>query len=188
MKNLKLLLLALFVLVNFSTAEAQDKKIDVSKSIINWTGKKITGQHEGTIKFKEGVLMFKNNKITGGNFVADMTSLDNTDQTGSSKAKLEGHLKSDDFFGIYNFDTSLLTFKTVTSKGNNLYTVIGTLTIKGKSNPIIFDLIVKGNTATAILSVDRTKYDIKYGSGSFFDDLGDKTIYDQFELKANLVF
>jgi polyisoprenoid-binding protein YceI len=188
MKNLKLLLLVLFVLFSFSKAEAQDKKIDVSKSVINWTGKKITGQHEGTIKFKEGILMFKNNKVVGGRFVADMTSLDNTDQTGSSKAKLEGHLKSDDFFGIYNFDTALLFFKSVTDKGNNIYTVIGSLTIKGNTHPIIFDLVLKGNTATAILSVDRTKYDIKYGSGSFFDDLGDKTIYDQFELKVSLVF
>lgn len=188
MKNLKPLLLALFVLFSFSKAEAQDKKIDVSKSIINWTGKKITGQHEGTIKFKEGVLMFKNNKITGGKFVADMTSLDNTDQTGSSKAKLEGHLKSDDFFGVYNFDTALLSFKTVTDKGNNTYTIIANLTIKGATHPVIFDLVVKGNTATANLSVDRTKYDIRYGSGSFFDDLGDKTIYDEFNLKVNLAF
>ncbi|WP_418263238.1 YceI family protein [Flavobacterium faecale] len=188
MKNLKLLLLALLVIFSFTKLEAQDKKIDVSKSIIKWTGKKITGQHEGTIKFKEGVLMFNNNKVVGGRFIADMTTLDNTDQTGSSKAKLEGHLKSDDFFGIYNFDTSLLTFKTVTSKGNNVYTIIGTLTIKGKSHPIIFDLIVKGNTAMANLSVDRTKYDIRYGSGSFFDDLGDKTIYDQFDLNVYLVF
>ncbi|GIZ08608.1 YceI family protein [Flavobacterium sp. UMI-01] len=188
MKNLKPLLLAFFVLFSFSSTKAQIKKIDVSKSLITWTGKKITGQHEGTIKFKEGRLEFKNNKVIGGNFVADMTTLNNTDQTGSSKAKLEGHLKSDDFFGIYNFDTSLLTFKTITDKGNNVYTIIASLTIKGKSNPIIFDLIVKGNTATANLSVDRTKYDIKYGSGSFFDDLGDKTIYDQFDLKVNLVF
>ncbi|WPR70270.1 YceI family protein [Flavobacterium sp. NG2] len=190
MKNLKLLILALIVLFSFSftTAEAQNKKIDVSKSLITWTGKKITGQHEGTIKFKEGVLVFKNNKVVGGNFVADMTTLNNTDQTGSSKAKLEGHLKSDDFFGIYNFNTSMLDFRNITPKANNVYTVIGSLTIKGVSHPIIFDLIVKGNSATAKLTVDRTKYSIRYGSGSYFDDLGDKTIYDQFDLKVDLVF
>lgn len=188
MKNLKLLFLALIFLYSFTAAQAQSKKIDVSKSIITWTGKKITGEHEGTIKFKEGELIFKANKITGGNFVADMTTLNNTDQTGSSKAKLEGHLKSDDFFGINNFKTSILTFKNITPKGNNTYTIIGTLTIKGISNPVIFDLIIKGNTATANLKIDRTKYDIKYGSGSYFDDLGDKTIYDEFELAVALKF
>ena len=188
MKNLKLIFLAVIFLYSFAKTEAQTKKIDVSKSIITWTGKKITGEHEGTIKFKEGELVFKDNKITGGNFVADMTTLDNTDQTGSSKIKLEGHLKSDDFFGIYNFKTSILTFQNITYKGNNIYTVIANLTIKGISHPVIFDLIIKEKTATANLSIDRTKYDIKYGSGSYFDDLGDKTIYDLFELKVNLVF
>ena len=188
MKTLKLLFLAVIFLFSFTIAKAQAKKIDVAKSIITWTGKKITGEHEGTIKFKEGELIFKDNKVTGGNFVADMTTLDNTDQTGSSKTKLAGHLKSDDFFGIYNFKTSILTFKNITSKANNTYTVIATLTIKGISHPVIFDLIVKGKTATANLKIDRTKYDIKYGSGSYFDDLGDKTIYDMFELKVDLVF
>ncbi|MEL1241813.1 YceI family protein [Flavobacterium flavipallidum] len=188
MKKLRLVLLTLFFLFSLSGAKAQTKKIDVSKSLITWTGKKITGEHEGIIKFKEGELVFKANKIIGGSFIADMTTLNNTDQTGSSKAKLEGHLKSDDFFGINNFKTAILTFKNITPKGNNIYTVIATLTIKGISNPIIFDLNTKGNSATAILNVDRTKYDIKYGSGSYFDDLGDKTIYDLFELKVNLVF
>ena len=188
MKTLKLLFLTVILLLSYTVTKAQAKKIDVAKSIITWTGKKITGEHEGTIKFKEGELIFKDNKITGGNFVADMTTLNNTDQTGSSKAKLEGHLKSDDFFGIYNFKTAILTFKNITSKGNNTYTVIATLTIKGISHPIIFDLNVKGNTATANLKIDRTTYDIKYGSGSYFDDLGDKTIYDVFELAVTLKF
>lgn len=100
MKKLKLLFLALLVLYSFAHTEAQNKKIDVSKSLVTWTGKKITGQHEGTLKFKEGVLVFNNNKVVGGNFVVDMTTLSNTDQSGSSKAKLEGHLKSDDFLEL----------------------------------------------------------------------------------------
>ncbi|MCG9790915.1 YceI family protein [Flavobacterium algicola] len=188
MKNLKLLSIILLIIFSSTAVEAQIKKIDVTNSSIIWTGKKITGQHEGTIKFKEGTLTFKNNKVVGGSFIADMTTLNNTDQTGSSKAKLEGHLKSDDFFGVYNFDTALLNFKTVTDKGNNNYTIIANLTIKGQTHPIIFEFAVNNNTATADLKVDRTKYDIRYGSGSFFDDLGDKTIYDQFDLKVNLVF
>lgn len=188
MKKLQLLVLALFIAFAFTKAEAQTKKIDVSKSKIVWIGKKITGQHEGTINFKEGYLIFKDNKVAGGNFTADMTSLVNTDLKGSSKTKLEGHLKSDDFFGVYNFKTSTLAFKSIGSKGNDIYLITADLTIKGITKTVQFELIVKGNTATAHVVIDRTKFNIEYGSGSFFEDLGDKTIYNDFELNVELSF
>lgn len=188
MKNLKKISLVLIIAFSFMNAQGQTYKIDVSKSIINWVGKKITGQHEGTIKLKDGYFVFKNNKVVGGDFNANMKSLSNTDQTGKSKMKLEGHLKSDEFFGVDNYNTSNLIFKSITDKGNNVYAVTADLTIKGVTNPVKFDLVVKGNTAKAALKIDRTKYDIKYGSGSYFDDLGDKTIYDEFELNVDLVF
>jgi len=188
MRNLKSFSIILLVLFSFNQWISQTYKIDVSKSIIKWEGKKITGQHEGTINFKDGYLIFKDKKVTGGSFTADMKSLSNTDQSGSSKSKLEGHLKSEDFFGVDNFPTSTLVFKSIASKGNNTYLINADLTIKGITNSIQFDLVVNGNKATAALKVNRTKYDIKYGSGSYFDDLGDKTIYDDFELNAVLVF
>ncbi|MDK2772760.1 MAG: YceI family protein, partial [Flavobacterium sp.] len=74
------------------------------------------------------------------------------------------------------------------AKGNGVYTVFADLTIKGKTNPVNFDLTVNENTATTKLVIDRTEYDIKYGSGSFFENLGDKTIYDDFELNVTLSF
>jgi polyisoprenoid-binding protein YceI len=188
MKNLKLICMSLVILFSFQKGIAQTYKIDVAKSIINWEGKKITGQHEGTIAFKDGYLVFKDKKVVGGSFTADMKSLSNTDQTGSSKLKLEGHLKSEDFFSTDNFTTSTLVFKSIANKGNNTYLITADLTIKGITNSIQFDLVVSGNKATAALKVNRTKYDIKYGSGSYFDDLGDKTIYDDFELNAVLVY
>ncbi|MBP6180726.1 YceI family protein [Flavobacterium sp.] len=188
MKNLKKISLVLMLVFTFIKVDGQTTKIDVTKSKINWVGKKVTGQHEGTLKLKDGYLIFKNSKVVGGNFNADMKSLINTDQTGKSKIKLEGHLKSDEFFGIDEYNTSNLVFKSIGDKGNNIYAVTADLTIKGVTNPVKFDLIVKGNTATAALKIDRTKYDIKYGSGSYFDDLGDKTIYDEFELNVDLMF
>jgi polyisoprenoid-binding protein YceI len=188
MKNLKLICASLLILFSFQNGIAQTSKIDVSKSIINWEGKKITGQHEGTINFKDGYLIFKDKKVAGGNFIVDMKSLSNTDQTGSSKQKLEGHLKSEDFFGVDNFSTSTLVFKSIANKGNNTYLINADLTIKGITNSIQFDLVVGGNKATTTLKVNRTKYDIKYGSGSYFDDLGDKTIYDDFDLNVVLVY
>jgi len=182
----------LFVLLAFlaiSTISAQTKKINVKKSSIQWTGKKVTGEHSGTINFKDGSLTFdKQKKLTGGSFTADMTTLSNTDNTGKDKAKLEGHLKSADFFNTEEFKTAKLVFKTIAAKKDGVYTITADLTIKGKTNPVRFDLNVKGKTATTEFSVDRTKFGIQYGSGSFFDDLGDRTIYDEFDLKVTLSF
>lgn len=186
MKKLKIIGILVTLLLTYGNTQSQTKKIDLTKSKITWTGKKITGEHQGTIDFKEGYLIMKDNTITGGRFVADMTTLNNTDQTGKPKLNLEGHLKSDDFFGTQNFPTSTLVFKTIQNKGKNNYSITADLTIKGVTKPTKFDLTVKDDTATAKLIVDRTKYDIKYGSGSYFEDLGDKTIYNDFELEVFL--
>ena len=188
MRNLKTIAVALVALFAF-TANAQTKKINVSKSGIVWTGKKVTGSHTGTINLQDGALVFKGKVLKGGTFTVDMTTINTTDlKTGEGKENLDGHLKADDFFGVEKHKTANLVFKTISGKGKGLYTVTADLTIKGITNPITFDITVKGNTATTTLKVDRTKYDIKYGSGSFFSDLGDKTINDEFELKVNLAW
>jgi len=189
MKNLKTIVLAVLVAVSTLSISAQTKKVNVATSKISWVGKKVTGQHGGTVNLKDGALVFKGKKLAGGTFTVDMNSLVATDlKAGEGKEKLEGHLKSADFFGTDQFATSKLVFKTIASKGKNVYTVTADLTIKDKTNPVTFDITVNGNTASASLKVDRTKYDIKYGSGSFFDNLGDKTIYDDFELNVALQF
>ncbi len=187
MRNLKSIALALVALVTFS-ATAQTKKINVSKSTINWVGKKVTGEHTGTINFKEGNLVFNKGLVKAGTFTVDMTSINTTDLKGEWKDKLDGHLKADDFFGVEKFKTATLVFKNISTKNKNNYTVTADLTIKGITKPVTFDLVVNGNTASANVKIDRTKYDIKYGSGSFFSDLGDKTINDEFELKVNLAW
>jgi polyisoprenoid-binding protein YceI len=188
MKNLKSIALAFVVALSTLAVTAQTKKVDASKSTINWVGKKVTGEHSGTVALKSGALVFKKNALTGGTFTVDMTSLNATDLSGEYQGKLNGHLKADDFFGTDKFPTSTLVFKTIAVKGNDVYTVTADLTIKAKTNPITFDITVKGNTATTALKIDRTKYDIKYGSKSFFEGLGDKTIYDDFDLAVNLKF
>ena len=117
-----------------------------------------------------------------------MSTINTTDLDGSMKGKLEGHLKSDDFFGVSNHPTAKLVFNEVEASGKNAYNVIGDLTIKGKTNPVNFTMSIYGNKATASLKIDRTKYDVKYGSTSFFDNLKDKAIYDEFDLVADLEF
>ncbi len=179
--------LLLFLLISLAV-NAQVRKINITKSTIVWTGKKITGEHKGTLQFKEGSLTYTKKKLSNGSFVVNMTTLNNNDQSGKDKAQLEGHLKSSDFFNTEEFKEALLVFKAIKPIAKGTYSIVADLTIKGKTNPVIFDMTIKGNKATANLVVDRTKYGIQYGSGSFFADLGDRTIYDEFELQVNLVF
>ena len=188
MKNLKMIAVA--ALLSISTiATAQTKKIDASKSSINWLAKKVTGQHSGTIALKEGTLTFKGKKLSAGAFTVDMTKINVTDlKAGQGKEKLEGHLNSADFFGTDKFTTSTLVFKNVVEKTPGVYTITADLTIKTYTNPVTFDLIVTDKTAKTVVSIDRTKFDIKYGSGSFFQGLGDKVINDNFDLTVNLAF
>ena len=189
MKNFKSIALALVVVLSTMSLTAQTKKVDASKSSINWTGKKVTGQHEGTVNLKDGTLVYKGKALVGGTFNVDMNSMVVTDlKAGQGKEKLEGHLKADDFFGTDKFATASLMFKNVVNKAPNLYTVTADLTIKNITKPVTFDLATTSNSAVANVKIDRTKYDIKYGSGSFFDNLGDKAISDNFDLAVSLKF
>jgi len=163
------------------------EKRNIKKSNITWLGEKVTGKHTGTISLKDGYFTTENNTITGGNFTIDMQSIIVTDLQGEYKEKLEGHLKSDDFFGIKNHPTATFTSKKVTKKGDN-YTFNGEITIKGITQPLSFTLTSKNTTLSGKIIIDRTKFNIKYGSGSFFDNLGDKTIYDNFELEVSLTY
>jgi polyisoprenoid-binding protein YceI len=187
MKNLKTIAIALLVTVS-TAITAQTKKVEVLKSTVSWNAKKVTGEHSGTVNLKEGALVFKKSKLAGGNFIVDMTSITGTDLTGEYLDKLNGHLKSDDFFGTEKNPTATLVFKKIAAKAAGVYTVTGNLTIKGITNPITFDLATTANSATTTLKIDRTKFGIKYGSGSFFDNLGDKAISNEFDLKVALVF
>lgn len=189
MKNLKSIAIALVVALTTLTATAQTKKIDVKKSTIAWVGKKVTGQHSGTISFKDGALTFKGGKVAGGAFTVDMNSINCTDlKAGEGKEKLEGHLKADDFFGTDKYATATIKFTSVKEKSKGVYAVTADLTIKGKTAPVTFDLTAGKNAASAAFNIDRTKYDIKYGSKSFFEGLGDKVIYDEFEVSVKLVY
>lgn len=164
-------------------------KIDTEKSTITWLGKKVTGQHSGTIGIKSGELMMHDDKLEGGSFVIDMTSIAVTDlKAGQGKEKLEGHLNSDDFFGIEANPEAMLNITKVMGLGKGAYKVLADVTIKGKKQEISFDAIVKDGVAQAEITIDRSKFDIKYGSGSFFDNLGDNLIYDDFVLNIKLVF
>lgn len=189
MTNFKQFAIALFVVAGVFSGTAQTKKVDVKSSSVKWMGEKVTGKHMGTVAIQEGALMIQSGKLVGGMFTVDMTSIAVTDlKAGQGKEKLEGHLKADDFFGTDKYPTAKLEFTTVIEKTPTLYAITANLTIKGKTSPVKFDLVFNANKATTKVIIDRTKYGIEYKSGSFFDGLGDATIYDNFELDVVLVF
>jgi polyisoprenoid-binding protein YceI len=188
LKTLGAAVLVALITFSFTAIDGEKKEIKTDKSTVTWKGYKVTGSHYGTVDIQSGFLTFDQGKLTGGEFVVDMTTLVSNDLTGEYKGMLEGHLKSDDFFGIDKHPTAKLVFTKVISTGKNSYKVTGDLTIKGKSAPVTFDLSVYGNKATANVKIDRTTYDIRYGSPSFFDDLQDKAIYDEFDLVSDIEF
>ena len=191
MKLIKILLLPVICLSLFSFKSVITKKVDIKNSLVKWTGYKVTGQHEGTITLKKGELNFDGNlKLIGGVFDMDMTSINTTDLDGGSKDRLDSHLKNDDFFSVNKYNTANLVFtKIMLSKNKNEnYVVDADLTIKGITNPISFEMNVYENSASANLKIDRTKFNIRYGSASFFDGLKDRAIYDEFDLEVRLKF
>jgi polyisoprenoid-binding protein YceI len=198
MKSVKLFVasfaVALFV---SSTVSAEDKKasnlkVNTSKSELTWLGKKVTGEHTGKIALKEGTITLDGSKLTGGKFVANLNSITCTDLTDKEyNGKLIGHLKSDDFFSVEKHPTATFVVTKATPKSAGVYDVTGDLTIKGITKPVTFPVTLKttaaGAEATGTLVVDRSKYDIKYNSKSFFENLGDKMINDDFSINVKLV-
>lgn len=166
---------------------AQKVDVNTEKSNIEWLGKKIGGQHEGNIHVKSGYLELKNNKIVAGDFVVDMTTITNTDLKDEGyNQKLVGHLKSDDFFGVAKYPIATFVVSKSSKFINGKASLTGEITIKGKTERISFDIVRSGNRYTAKIDIDRSKFDVRYGSNSFFDNLGDKAISDIFTLDIEL--
>jgi len=170
--------------------------IDANATTASWSGKKVIGQHEGKISILKGSIINDHTTIIGGTFEFDMNSITNTDLPDiESRAKLISHLKSDDFFSVAKNPTSKFEIIKVTAKPSLVaptdFDIIGKLTIKGITNEITFPAKIKMDEKTMVviakILVNRTKFDIKYGSASFYESLGDKAISDEFELDINIV-
>jgi polyisoprenoid-binding protein YceI len=193
MKKIALSLIA-FAIAGASFASGPKKaetfKVESSKSKVAWLAKKVTGQHNGTVSLNNGTLTVSNGMVTGGTIEINMTSIECLDLQGEWKDKLVGHLKSDDFFSVSKNPVSKFEITNVAKKGEETI-VTGNLTIKGITQTISFpaSISVKGSAVVAIatIKIDRTKFDIKYGSKSFIEGIGDKAIDDEFELQINLV-
>ena len=206
--NLSLILITVFALV-ILTACKQDTSIeevsveenlameepitggfylDKEKSLLNWKAKKVTGEHFGTIALTNGKFSFSNGQLTYGVAYADLTSIVVEDiKDEAMNTKLPEHLNSKDFFHTSEFPSATLKLDGSTDEA----IAFGSLTIKDITHPIEFPYEVVENEGVVMLTgsmlVDRTMYDIRYGSGKFFEDLGDKAIYDDFELSFTAV-
>lgn len=154
----------------------------------------MTYDHTGSVDLSSGEIIFEGENIVGGKFVIDMNTIRDLDiEDEKRNSRLSNHLKSDDFFAVATHPTSTLVItsaKPSLSKANS-YDFVGNLTIKGITNAINFEAVVERDNsklkASGIITFDRTKYEVKYGSGSFFDDLGDKVIHDNIQLEVELV-
>jgi polyisoprenoid-binding protein YceI len=166
--------------------------VDTTSSIIKWTGKKVTGKHHGKIKILGGNLTAVNNVLNGGKITINMASISNDDLTKKEdNEKLIGHLKSEDFFSVEKYPSATFEITRIDAgKQENESIVTGKLTLKGKTEEISIPAKVKVDEstieATGKTSIDRTKWDVRYGSGKYFEGLGDKMIYDDIELEIDL--
>ena len=166
--------------------------VDTKNSTVVWGAKKVTGTHAGNVPISSGSLILDGDKLKGGTFVLDMKNLTVTDvKDADMNGKLTGHLKNADFFAVDAHPQAKFVISTVTPKGAGAYDVTGKLTIKGITSDVSFPATVKSEgkkvLADAKITVDRTKYDIKFRSSNFFENLGDKAIHNDFTLDVNLV-
>ncbi len=162
--------------------------VDTSTSVLNWKGTKPTGAHNGTVALKSGGILLEDGKLTKGQFIIDMTSIKNLDMAAKPEgaAKLEGHLKSADFFDVAVYPTSKFVITSVEDKGDKIH-VTGNLNIKDVTKSITIPATISTeNGVTTFKSetfvVNRADFNVKYGSKSFFDNLKDKFIDDNMEL------
>lgn len=171
--------------------KAASFKVDNESSKLTWAAKKATGDHNGEVKISNGNFAVENNNLKGGSFDIDLNTITDADLTDqASNDKLVSTLKSETFFNTGKFPKASFVINSATKTSGNQYDVKGKLTIKGITNDVSFPATIAVNgkklTANAKITIDRTKYDIKFRSKNFFENLGDKVIYDDFDLNVNL--
>lgn len=186
MKRISMLII-LSLLISSSVVFAQMSGVNTEKSSIKWTGSKVGGSHHGSLQLKEAKLDIHDNHLHGGQFVIDMTTIvDLSIKKAKNKTKLENHLKSDDFFGVASFPEAVLKITEEANFTNGVAHINADLTIKGQTHPVHFMAKKDGKTITATIKVDRSKYNVRYGSKSFFDNLGNKMIDNEFVIEITL--
>jgi len=176
-----IIILALFQVV---TASSQQFQLNPKSSKLAWTGYGEIGdfKQSGTIKARAGSLMLaENGTIQSAQVVIDMKSIHHADKN------LSKHLLKKDFFNSKKYPTAELVLLSIED-----HQVTANLTIKGITHAITFPIQFEKEGTRMIIkgavTIDRTKYGIKYNSSSYFQDLGNYAIKNEFDLSFELVF
>ena len=166
--------------------------IDLDNTKINWIGRKVTGEHTGTVSLSEGWVIVENDTLKSGLLVFDMNSIINTDiESPEWKLKLESHLKNEDFFAVDSFSQATLKISgsqtlSHTNSVINLQ-IMADLIIRGIKTDISFPIALQTSrgifSATGNVDIDRTVYGIQYKSVKYFPNVGDKLIDDFFSVQ-----
>jgi polyisoprenoid-binding protein YceI len=172
--------------------DTKNFKVNSENSSIEWTGRKVTGAHNGNIEVKEGNFTFENDQLLSGKFVINTRSITILDiEDAETNAQFANHLASDDFFNSDQFPDAVFEITHSKPGDNNFHHVKGDLTIKGITHSIDANLHIVKKDSTAVLDtqiiIDRTKFNIRFRSANFFTNLGDTLIYNNFELNIHLV-
>lgn len=178
-------------------AEVEIYTVEAAESQVAWMGSNLRGSHDGTIGVSHGELFVYNDEILGGEVVIDMTDIIVLDiEDPDRNARLKGHLESDDFFSVDTYPVATFEITSVQVIENALpgeenYRVYGNMTIKGITHGIGIDALIEMTDdhilTRADFDLDRSRWDVRFGSGSFFDNLGDNLIHDDFNLKLHIV-
>ncbi len=172
-------------------------KVDVERSVIFWVGRNIVNSHDGTLGLKGGHATFANGKFESADITIDMDAMTCSDIADESlNGFLIAHLKSDDFFETDRYPVAQFHLVTCTeiqgvSPGLPNYSLSGTLTIKGETNPVTFDAVVAPLEENEIVlqahfDIDRTKWNVRYGSGKLYDKLGKHLVNDDISLQLRV--
>lgn len=181
---------------NTTGGDMQRMNVDTKASNVTWLGEKVTGSHDGDIQISSGFVTMEDGLISAATVTIDMTTINTLDLEGSSKASLDGHLKSDDFFGTSQFPTAqfeLNSIQPIRAENGMNFAATGTVTIKGRTAEVSFPVKVEQGVKTVSIAgemkLDRSQFDVRFRSKSFFDasELGDKLIYDEFTIGFELV-
>ena len=182
-----------FLAFSFTNIKKTNYKVNTETSKINWKGFKPTGSHYGTINLDNGNFIVKNDKIIGGEFTINMNSIADLDMPADNEynAKLVGHLKSADFFNVEKYPYGSFQIKETENRDSKTL-IKGELTLKDISHPVSFlaDINIENGQLTLkseTFKVDRSKWNIRYKSKSFFDDLKDNFIKDDMEITIEVI-
>ncbi len=172
-------------------------KVDTEKSVIEWVGRNPNTRHFGTLRLSEGSISIRDGSITGS-FTLDMQSIVNHSLAGDPlREVLEAHLASDDFFFVQRFPMARFTIQSghfveePTLSAPNVR-VMGDLELRGLKRDIAFDATLNNLAdgafvAEAHFDIDRTQWEIIYGSSRYFEHLGMHLVFDLISIQLHIM-